>query len=96
MGRRDDVFHVLKVIQRTVDEQRDRVEHALLSADAGRTVDDRHDPIFVMFVLGLIADRAALATALATIDRALAEAGIRPRTQNLGVGARDTGKTTEH
>lgn len=82
MSRYDDVFHVLKVIRRTVDETHALAERAIADAAPPTTDDDRIDQ--------LVAERARLATALERIRHAIAAADITPRTNNLGKAARGT------
>lgn len=102
MTRLDDVFTVLKVVRRGVDATHDLAERAIQNAAADRALADRwvagcdapnvgSEPgVIHALCLRLIDERETLAQELECIRRDLDNAGIVPRTRNLGEAARGT------
>jgi len=90
--RRDDCFHVLKVVRRIVDETHESIEAAAETERDRALVDEWRDGIAVARLHStchlLISERETLAKALERIGVALDQVGIEPRTRNLGPGAR--------
>jgi hypothetical protein len=100
MTRRDDVFHVLKVIRRTLDVEREGIEPAIAEAARDRTIVkaladaiDVHGPESLADLQQLhsmcqflISERETLGKALESIRRDIDNAGIEPRTRNAGKG----------
>jgi hypothetical protein len=102
-GRRDEVFHVLKVIRRIVDETHDPIERAIQGAGTDRayadaafghlqpTVDTSAAEKLHTLCRQLIDERETLAKVLEEIQRELDLVDIVPRGRDLGRGARGTG-----
>jgi hypothetical protein len=92
-GRLGDVFHVLKVVRRTLDETHEANDAAMRDTSEARPIVDQ------LLVAGstaqlhaicvvVISEREMLAKALDNIRGALDAVDITPRTRNLGKGAR--------
>jgi len=96
-SRLDELFHVLKVIRRSVDETHDLAERAIQHAATDRALAEQlHDAArggewgsaFHTLCLRLIDERETLAKELERIRSDLDHVGIEPRTKNVGAGAR--------